>query len=135
MSRSLAAIVEASHDKDGIIWPISVAPFEVTIVVAARQDEAQYEAANALYLGLRAAGVDAYFDDRDERAGVKFKDADLMGCPIRVVVGKGLTSGVIEVKQRGEEGVETVEVVNAVAFIAALKQKLLDELQPLTQHA
>ncbi len=66
---------------------------------------------------------------------MKFKDADLMGCPIRVVVGKGLTSGVIEVKQRGEEGVETVEVVNAVAFIAALKQKLLDELQPLTQHA
>ncbi len=135
MSRSLAAIVEASHDKDGIIWPISVAPFEVTIVVAARQDEAQYEAANSLYRELKTAGVDVYFDDRDERAGVKFKDADLMGCPIRVVVGKGLASGVIEVKQRGAEGVETIEVANAVAYISALKQQLLDELKPAAEHA
>ena len=135
MSRSLAAIVEASHDKDGIIWPISVAPFEVTIVVAARQDEAQYEAANSLYRELKTAGVDVYFDDRDERAGVKFKDADLMGCPIRVVVGKGLASGVIEVKQRGVDAVETVEVSNAIAYISALKQQLLDELKPVAELA
>ena len=135
MSRSLAAIVEASHDKDGIIWPISVAPFEVTIVVAARQDDAQYEAADSLYRGLKAAGIDVYFDDRDERAGVKFKDADLMGCPIRVVVGKGLASGVIEVKQRGVDSVETVEVSNAIAYISALKQQLLDGLRPVAEHA
>ena len=76
-----------------------------------------------------------YFDDRDERAGVKFKDADLMGCPIRVVVGKGLASGVIEVKQRGVDAVETVEVSNAIAYISALKQQLLDGLRPVTEHA
>jgi len=135
MSRSLAAIVEACHDNDGIIWPISVAPFEVTIVVAARQDDAQYEAADSLYRGLKAAGVDVYFDDRDERAGVKFKDADLMGCPIRVVVGKGLATGVIEVKQRGVDGVDSVEIAKAIEHISALKQRLLDELKPVTEHA
>jgi prolyl-tRNA synthetase len=135
MSRSLAAIVEASHDKDGIIWPISVAPFEVSIVVAARQDDAQYAAADAIYTGMKAAGLDVYFDDRDERAGVKFKDADLMGCPIRVVVGKGLTTGVVEVKQRGTDVVETVALADIIQHVTELKQLLLDALKPVTNHA
>ena len=135
MSRSLAAIVEASHDKDGIIWPISVAPFEVSIVVAARQDDAQYAAADAIYTGMKAAGLDVYFDDRDERAGVKFKDADLMGCPIRVVVGKGLATGVVEVKQRGTDVVETVALADIIQHVTELKQLLLDALKPVTNHA
>ena len=135
MSRSLAAIVEASHDKDGIIWPISVAPFEVSIVVAARQDDAQYAAANAIYTDMKASGLDVYFDDRDERAGVKFKDADLMGCPIRVVVGKGLATGVVEVKQRGTDVVETVAVADINTHVIKLKQQLLDALKPVTNHA
>jgi len=135
MSRSLAAIVEASHDKDGIIWPISVAPFEVSIVVAARQDDAQYAAADAIYTDMKASGLDVYFDDRDERAGVKFKDADLMGCPIRVVVGKGLATGVVEVKQRGTDVVETVAVVDINTQVIKLKQQLLDTLKPVTNHA
>lgn len=134
MSRSLAAIVEASHDKDGIIWPISVAPFEVCIVVAARQDDAQYAAADAIYTGMKAAGLDVYFDDRDERAGVKFKDADLMGCPIRVVVGKGLATGVVEVKQRGTDVVETVALADIIQHVTVLKQQLLTALNPVTHH-
>jgi prolyl-tRNA synthetase len=134
MSRSLAAIVEASHDKDGIIWPISVAPFEVSIVVAARQDDAQYAAADAIYKGMKAAGLDVYFDDRDERAGVKFKDADLMGCPIRVVVGKGLATGVVEVKQRGTDVVETVALADIIQHVTELKQLLLTALNPVTYH-
>ena len=134
MSRSLAAIVEASHDKDGIIWPISVAPFEVSIVVAARQDDAQYAAADAIYKGMKAAGLDVYFDDRDERAGVKFKDADLMGCPIRVVVGKGLATGVVEVKQRGTDVVETVALADIIQHVTELKQQLLTALNPATHH-
>ena len=135
MSRSLAAIVEASHDKDGIIWPISVAPFEVSIVVAARQDDAQYAAADSIYKGMKSAGLDVYFDDRDERAGVKFKDADLMGCPIRVVVGKGLATGVVEVKQRGTDVVETVAVADIITHVTKLKQQLIDALKPVTNHA
>ena len=135
MSRSLAAIVEASHDKDGIIWPISVAPFEVSIVVAARQDDAQYAAADSIYKGMKAAGLDVYFDDRDERAGVKFKDADLMGCPIRVVVGKGLATGVVEVKQRGTDVVETVALADIIQHVTVLKQQLLTALNPATHHA
>ena len=134
MSRSLAAIVEASHDKDGIIWPISVAPFEVSIVVAARQDDAQYAAADAIYTDMKASGLDVYFDDRDERAGVKFKDADLMGCPIRVVVGKGLATGVVEVKQRGTDVVETVAVADIIQHVTVLKQQLLTALNPVTHH-
>ena len=134
MSRSLAAIVEASHDKDGIIWPISVAPFEVSIVVAARQDDAQYAAADAIYKSMKAAGLDVYFDDRDERAGVKFKDADLMGCPIRVVVGKGLATGVVEVKQRGTDVVETVALADIIQHVTVLKQQLLTALNPATHH-
>jgi prolyl-tRNA synthetase len=134
MSRSLAAIVEASHDKDGIIWPISVAPFEVSIVVAARQDDAQYAAADAIYKSMKAAGLDVYFDDRDERAGVKFKDADLMGCPIRVVVGKGLATGVVEVKQRGTDVVETVALADIIQRVTVLKQQLLTALNPATHH-
>ena len=135
MSRSLAAIVEASHDKDGIIWPISVAPFEVSIVVAARQDDAQYAAADSIYKGMKSAGLDVYFDDRDERAGVKFKDADLMGCPIRVVVGKGLATGVVEVKQRGTDVVETVALADIIQHVTVLKQQLLTALNPVTHHA
>ena len=134
MSRSLAAIVEASHDKDGIIWPISVAPFEVSIVVVARQDDAQYAAADSIYKGMKAAGLDVYFDDRDERAGVKFKDADLMGCPIRVVVGKGLATGVVEVKQRGTDVVETVALADIIQHVTVLKQQLLTALNPVTHH-
>ena len=78
--------------------------------------------------------MDVYFDDRDERAGVKFKDADLMGCPIRVVVGKGLATGVIEVKQRGTDVVETVALADIIQRVTELRQRLLTALNPMTHH-
>jgi prolyl-tRNA synthetase len=103
VGRTLAAAVEQSHDDDGILWPVPLAPY--TCVVAALQRDANVvAAADRLYEELRAAGVDVLYDDRDERPGVKFKDADLIGFPVRVVVGgKGLARGVVEVSTRREK--------------------------------
>lgn len=130
MSRSLAAIVEGSHDKDGIIWPISIAPFEVTLIVAAHQDAAQLSAANTLYAEMKASGLDVFFDDRDERPGVKFKDADLMGCPLRVVVGKGLVNGEVELKVRGSDGAAAIPLANIIETLISAKAELLAKLEP-----
>ena len=104
VGRLLACIIEAHHDDQGIIWPISVAPFEVQIVVlTGRKPAGELEAAEKLYAQLKAAGLDVLLDDRDERAGVKFNDADLIGIPIRLTVGsRGLANGQIEMKLRHE---------------------------------
>ena len=102
VGRLLACIIEAHHDDHGIIWPISVAPFEVQIVVlTGRKPAGELEAAEELYGQLKAAGLDVLLDDRDERAGVKFNDADLIGIPIRLTVGsRGLANGQVEMKLR-----------------------------------
>jgi prolyl-tRNA synthetase len=102
LTRTLAAIIEQSHDENGIIWPAGVAPFEAVIVIANVRDEAAASAAQDLYEALRARGVDVLLDDRDERAGVKFKDADLIGYPVRVVAGKGVANGTLEVRLRND---------------------------------
>ncbi len=105
VGRLLACIIEAHHDDHGIIWPISVAPFEVQIVVlTGRKPAGELEAAEKLYEQLKAAGLDVLLDDRDERAGVKFNDADLIGIPIRLTVGsRGLANGQVEMKLRHED--------------------------------
>lgn len=102
--RTLAAIVEQSHDENGIIWPPSVAPFQAVIVVANVRDTAALQAGQEIHDALAARGVDVLLDDRDERAGVKFKDADLVGCPVRVVAGKGVANGVVEIRARRDAG-------------------------------
>jgi len=123
IGRTVAAAVEQGHDDDGILWPIPIAPFEV-VVTSIGKDEAVMQTATRIYEELLAAGIDAFFDDRDERPGVKFKDADLIGFPLRIAVGaKSLANGQIEwswrkdrAKQLGapEEVVRTVvESVNA----------------------
>ncbi|HEU0041174.1 MAG TPA: His/Gly/Thr/Pro-type tRNA ligase C-terminal domain-containing protein, partial [Jiangellaceae bacterium] len=100
VSRAVAAIVENSYDEAGIIWPREVSPADVHIV-ATGKDAAVFEAADELATGLEAAGLDVLYDDRRKVSpGVKFKDAELVGVPTIVVVGKGLASGVIEVKDR-----------------------------------
>jgi prolyl-tRNA synthetase len=104
LTRLVASLIEASHDKDGIIWHPSVAPFAVVIVVANAKDEAAMAAGLALHDALETGGVDVLLDDRDERAGVKFKDADLIGYPVRVVIGKGLANGNVEVRTRRDPG-------------------------------
>ncbi|MFP6627790.1 MAG: proline--tRNA ligase [Myxococcota bacterium] len=101
VERSLAAIVEAHHDEAGIVWPLDVAPFEVVITVVKPKDIACSEAGDRLYDALIAGGIDVLLDDRDERPGVKFKDADLVGIPYRLTVGpKGIADGVVELRTR-----------------------------------
>ncbi|MFO0689364.1 MAG: proline--tRNA ligase [Myxococcota bacterium] len=105
LERNLAAIVEANHDEKGICWPVNTAPYEVVVSVVKPNDVACHEAGEALYEKLRAAGIDVILDDRDERPGVKFNDADLVGFPYRVTIGpKGLAEGIVElVRRRGGE--------------------------------
>jgi prolyl-tRNA synthetase len=100
-ARIMAAAVEQGNDKDGIIWPESISPFDVHIIPLDVEDKAAMEVSGKLYEALGEAGFDVIMDDRDLRAGVKFKDADLIGVPRHVVVGKrGLKEGVVEIKDR-----------------------------------
>jgi prolyl-tRNA synthetase len=102
VSRLAQAAVEQNHDANGIRWPLAIAPFEVIVVSASAQDPQQVSLAEEIYNRLSSAGVDALLDDRDERAGVKFKDADLIGIPWRVVVGRGAAAGQVELVCRDD---------------------------------
>ena len=106
ISRTAAAAVEAHHDEAGIKWPIAIAPYHVVIVPVNIKDELQMKVGQEIYEKLLKEGVEAVFDDRDERAGVKFKDADLIGFPFRVTVGKTINEGLVEYKVR-ESGEQT----------------------------
>ncbi len=100
VTRTAAAAVEAHYDEHGIKWPISIAPYHLTIIPVNILDELQMKVANELYEKLQKAGVEVVLDDRDERAGVKFKDADLIGFPYRITVGKTINEGLVEFKTR-----------------------------------
>jgi prolyl-tRNA synthetase len=103
VSRLAQAAVEQNHDKDGIIWPVAIAPYHAIVVIPNINDAAQVEAAEKLYADLNAAGVETLLDDRDERAGVKFKDSELVGIPFRVVTGRSLQQGKVEVVKRATQ--------------------------------
>ena len=121
LERGIAAIVEGHHDDRGIIWPVSVAPYEVVVTVVRPDDEATMAVANRLYDDLDSAGVETLLDDREERPGVKFADAELIGVPHRVTVGpKGVERGMVEVTTR--EGLATTEIPldDVVAHLADL---------------
>lgn len=111
ISRTAAAAVEAHYDEHGIKWPLAIAPYHVVIVPVNIKDELQMKVANQMYEDLKVAGVEVVLDDRDERAGVKFKDADLIGFPFRVTVGKTINDGFVEYKTRetGEQEKYTPE--------------------------
>ena len=112
VTRTMASIIEQHHDENGIIWPLSVAPYHVSVIPLNIKDEAQMKIANKLYDELRKIGVDAILDDRNERPGVKFKDSELIGIPMRVTVGKKITDGEVEFKLRdGEMEVIKIEDV------------------------
>ena len=102
VSRLAQAAVEQNHDSNGICWPLPIAPFEVILVVANHNDAIQVTLAEDLYKRLLEAEIDVLLDDREERAGVKFKDADLIGIPWRLVVGRGAASGLVEVVSRAD---------------------------------
>lgn len=121
ISRSLAAVVEQYGDESGIRWPVSVAPLEVAVVPLSVGDDVVYPVAENIWQQLAEKGVETIIDDRDERAGVKFADADLIGWPYQVVVGKkGISAGIIEVKTRATGERVEVPIEDAAAFVAAL---------------
>jgi len=114
VNRIIAGLIETSHDKDGIIWPMALAPYEVLLVPVKVPDEPSMKVAQQLHDQLTAAGVDVLLDDRDCRAGVKFKDADLIGIPLRVVIGdRGLKAGKLEIKWRWEKAAGQIELEGA----------------------
>lgn len=115
VTRTLSAIVEQHHDENGIIWPMSVAPYHVIITLVKPGDETQEAVAEEIYSRLSDAGVEVLLDDRDERPGVKFKDADLLGIPVRITVGKRAPEGVVEYKLRREAEKQEMSVSEAVA--------------------
>lgn len=119
IGRHLAAIVEEHHDEAGIVWPVAVAPYEA-VVTQVGSDQPVVAAAEALYRDLQERGIDVILDDRDERPGVKFTDAELIGLPFRVTVGpRRLAEGLVEVVRRRDRQVEVVGVADAAAFVAA----------------
>lgn len=123
VTRTMQAIVEQSHDDKGIIWPMSVAPYHVIVTVINPADEVQMELANKIESELEAKRVEVLVDDRDERAGVKFNDADLIGIPVRITVGKLAKDGNVEYKLRREEGNEVMSTDEAIKAAAELVDK------------
>jgi prolyl-tRNA synthetase len=120
VERAMAVIVECHHDERGIVWPLAVAPFSVVVVVAQSEDVEVAKAGAAIYEQLTAAGVEVIIDDRTERAGVKFRDAELTGIPLRVTVGKrGLAEGTAEITERATGETRKVPVGDVAGQVSA----------------
>jgi prolyl-tRNA synthetase len=120
VTRIVAAAIEQNHDKDGIIWPVPLAPYEVAVLELQQDDDNVIATSKRLYEELLSAGIDVLYDDRDERAGVKFKDADLIGIPFRLAIGKkGVAEGVVELKRRNGTEVRKIRIADAAALVAA----------------
>ena len=123
VSRLAQSAVEQSYDKDGIVWAPAIAPYHAIVVIPNMADAEQVQAAETLYAELNQAGIETLLDDRNERAGVKFKDADLIGIPYRVVTGKSLKNGKVEVVKRATHEVQEVAIADVVS---TLKQWLVE---------
>ena len=118
VNRIIASLCETRHDANGIIWPLSIAPYEVILIPLNYEDAQVRELTDKAYNELKAQGVDVLMDDRDQRPGFKFKDADLIGIPLRLVIGgKGLKEGNVEVKWRWQESADKVPVEQAVSTV------------------
>jgi prolyl-tRNA synthetase len=130
VARTVAAAIEQNNDRDGIIFPVSIAPFEAVILPLQMHEKEAVEAARKIYDACVAAGVDILMDDRDVRPGVKFKDADLLGTPLRVTVGeRTLKQGMVEIKVRSEKESSTVPLSEAPAVIPAKIKALYDQIK------
>jgi prolyl-tRNA synthetase len=125
VSRLAQAAVEQSYDQDGIIWPVAIAPYHAIVVIPNLNDETQVEAAEKLYQQLNQAGIETILDDRTERAGVKFKDADLIGIPYRIVTGRALKQGKVEVMQRATHESQELALDQVVPTLQAWLQTSL----------
>jgi len=125
VGRTMSSAVEQHHDADGIVWPLALAPFEIVLVSLNPSDEAVRREADAIYESLVAAGLEVFYDDRDERPGVKFKDADLIGFPIRVNVGgRALKEGNVEVVARRDRAAKPVPKAEALDAVKKLRAEL-----------
>ena len=120
VERIISAAVEQHHDEDGIIWPKALAPFDVVVTITNMKQDELREAGEQLYRELQRAGLDVLLDDRDERAGVKFKDADLIGVPYRITVGKKVSEGVVELFDRLTKQSEDVKIAEVVTHVQRL---------------
>jgi prolyl-tRNA synthetase len=128
IGRTVAACIEQNYDHQGIIWPMALAPYQVILTPVNVKDEALLRTAEELYLKLAATGMEVLLDDRDERAGVKFMDADLLGIPLRVTIGpKRLAEGKVEVRLRRSGEVKILSLEEMEAFIV---HTFKEEMQP-----
>ncbi|MFH0901022.1 MAG: proline--tRNA ligase [Pseudomonadota bacterium] len=130
VTRVAAAAIEQNHDEAGIIWPISIAPYQVEIVTAQANEPSVVKAGDRIHDELVAAGIEVLYDDRHERPGAKFKDADLLGIPLRVTVGtKSLAAGKVEIRTRRSQAVELVDIDRAAVLVAERVRSELAALQ------
>src|SRR5438876_8396733 len=120
VERIITAAVEQNYDENGIIWPKTLAPFDVVVTITNVKDERLRQAGDKLYQDLQHAGLDVLLDDRDERAGVKFKDADLIGIPYRITLGKKIADGLVELFDRRTKQSEDVKLVDVVSRVQQL---------------
>ena len=120
VTRTVQAAVEACHDENGILWPMAIAPYHLVIIPANPQDPELMTAATTLYDRMNDAGVETVLDDREDRAGVKFKDADLIGFPLRITVGKALKDGKVELKIRQTGEMSEIGLETAVDHVRVL---------------
>jgi prolyl-tRNA synthetase len=125
VSRLAQAAVEQSYDENGIIWPVEIAPYHAIVVIPNTNDAKQIEVAEKLYQDLNAAGVETLLDDRNERAGVKFKDAELIGIPYRIVTGRSLANGKVEVVTRATKNSQEIAIEHVVSTLKGWIESLL----------
>jgi prolyl-tRNA synthetase len=126
ISRMVAAAIEQNHDANGIIWPLSIAPFQILLLPINYKDPAIRETADKLYEELQARGVEVLLDDRDERPGVKFKDADLIGIPLRVTIGaKGLEKGYLELRRRRDAKSDEIPIADGAERLKTILNETL----------
>ena len=124
ISRTAAAAVEAHNDEHGIKWPLAIAPYHAIVIPVSTRDELQMKVANDIYETLKKHGVEVVIDDRDERAGVKFKDADLIGFPYQIIVGKSIVDGNVEFKVRETDEKTAMKPEEAAEIVISAVSKL-----------
>ncbi|WP_409346662.1 proline--tRNA ligase [Paenibacillus sp. MBLB4367] len=123
VTRTVAAIIEQHHDEDGIIWPLEIAPYQIHLLCVSMTDDVQRELADRLYASMKAQGYEVLYDDRDERPGVKFKDADLLGMPVRLTVGKRAAEGVVECSMRADRLKADIAIQDLNDYLSAKLHK------------
>ena len=123
VTRTMASVIEQHNDENGIIWPLALSPYHVSVIPVNVKDEEQVKIANDIYNSLQKLGIEAILDDRNERAGVKFKDSEIIGIPMRVTVGKKITEGQVEFKLRSGGDNEVINIDEVIGRVKAEFEK------------